>query len=581
MKVGDFDYLLCLGKYKIHFYTMMIYKINKQLLLSLVLLVTVIQTVKATEITTTIDRNRISINESFQITFSATELPDGEPDFSPLEKDFQILHKSQNSHSSWVNGQTSKTIEWVVNVMSRHTGSLVIPPITFGRDFSQATTLLVTKKSTPEANQQKDLFIQVEATPETAFVQSQIIYTLRLYHRVRIVQAKLNEPKMANAVIEKIGEDKNYTTQINGVDYAVIERKYAIFPQKSGISRIEPIVLTAEVVSDNRRKYNSFFSRQGTKTEHVISKAITLDIQAAPDNFTGNHWIPAAGIKIEEKWSGDPQEMKVGEPLTRTLRLIAKGTTVAQLPQLHKKANSLQLKTYPDQAVLKEQKSSEGIIALREEKIAFIPSKAGSYVLSAIEIPWFNTETQKMEIVRIPEMKVIAKGSILSAMDSTDNTSVSTQSTVNQEPEIRLVENKVWMWLSIFLACGWLATVYFLIQQGKPKLQKIPIDSKEVKIKETVKALKLACTENNAVAAKNALLAWGKIKLNSSNLAQIATLSEARLRDEIMLLSQSLYANQSEQWEGKKLFQSFTENSAREKVSANISNELELLNKIG
>jgi len=44
-----------------------------------------------------------------------------------------------------------------------------------------------------------------------------------------------------------------------------------------------------------------------------------------------------------------------------------------------------QLKAYPDQPVLKEQKKVDGMLAFREEKIALIPSKAGSYTLPAIE----------------------------------------------------------------------------------------------------------------------------------------------------------------------------------------------------
>ena len=70
------------------------------------------------------------------------------------------------------------------------------------------------------------------------------------------------------------------------------------------------------------------------------------------------------------------------------------------------------------------------------------------------------------------------------------------------------------------------------------------------------------------------------IKFNSSSLSVIASNSEARLRDEIELLSQSLYADQKVQWQGKKLFQYFVENSAREKVAKKIDDSLEPLYKV-
>jgi hypothetical protein len=44
---------------------------------------------------------------------------------------------------------------------------------------------------------------------------------------------------------------------------------------------------------------------------------------------------------------------------------------------------------------------NDGMVAFREEKIALIPGQAGSYTLPPIEIPWWNTQTQKMEVARI------------------------------------------------------------------------------------------------------------------------------------------------------------------------------------
>ncbi|TAL51743.1 MAG: protein BatD, partial [Methylovulum sp.] len=92
----------------------------------------------AAQINASVDRNPVNIDESFQITFTATDTPDGEPDFSPLEQDFSILSQSQSSSSSWVNGQSSNTIQWIVNVIAKNSGSLVIPAIQFGADSSRS-----------------------------------------------------------------------------------------------------------------------------------------------------------------------------------------------------------------------------------------------------------------------------------------------------------------------------------------------------------------------------------------------------------------------------------------------------------
>src|SRR5664280_983569 len=93
----------------------------------LLLLIFAPQSTFAADIKVSVDRNPVSTDESFQIIFTANESPDDDPDFSPLEQDFSILNQSNSSSSSWINGKSSKTVQWTLNVMAKQTGSLVIP----------------------------------------------------------------------------------------------------------------------------------------------------------------------------------------------------------------------------------------------------------------------------------------------------------------------------------------------------------------------------------------------------------------------------------------------------------------------
>ncbi len=563
----------------------------KKLFFLLLLLIVVPADGFAAQIEVSFDRNPVSLDESFQIIFTANDTPDNDPDFSPLEQDFDVLGQSQSSNSSWINGQSSKTLQWTVNVMAKHTGSLVVPAVKFGNDASQPAAILITEATASKAvDTDDDLFLEVEASPLSPYVQSQVLYTVRLYRRVEIAQAGLNEPELGDAVIEKLGDDSNYTTQINGVNYWVTERKYAIFPQKSGSVTIKPLMLTAEVVANSRPNFNGFFNSQTTRTKKVLSKSVTLDVKPAPATFTGKHWLSAEQLELKEEWSGDNQQIKVGEPLTRTLTLLAKGTTVGQLPEINDgnpvlssvEGNGGQLKTYPDQPVLQEQKKPEGLIAFREEKIAVIPSKAGRYKLPAIEIPWFNSQSQKMEVARIPETTITAID-----VAGTQPTSVAPTALVAQAQKTEATpanppqQPYVWLWVAVFLAIGWAATLaYFLSRRRPAKKPLIEKNEREIRLEDSVKRLRKACAENNAAAAKDALLAWGQQKSGVANLGAIAALSEARLRDEILQLNQILYGKASEPWQGKKLFQAFVEHKAREKIAATDDDKLESLYRL-
>jgi hypothetical protein len=468
--------------------------------------------------------------------------------------------------------------------MAKQRGSLVIPAIKFGKDVSGVSTVLIIEKGrsadtgiTPD----KDLYIEVEATPQDPYIQSQVLYTMRLYTKIDIAQARLNEPELADAVIEKLGDDSSFNTQVNGVNYSVTERKYVIFPQKSGQLTIKPLVLTAEIIASNQPGFNSFFNSQMSKTKQVESKAIVLEVKPVPSSFTGKHWLAAEQLVLKQEWSSDTQQLKVGEPMTRTLSLVAKGTTVGQLPELNASNADDQLKVYPDQPVLKEQKTVDGLMALREEKIAFIPSKAGDYSLPAIEIPWFNTKTQAMEMARIPETKLTAVAGTIQSEVITPIPSAKISELPQQVDKAPAIKNEpasnVWLWTSVFLAVGWLMTVIWFLTKRLGKKPVIEDNEVEINLKACIKTLKYACTNNDALAAKDALLEWGRQKFDCSNLNAIAVLCDARLRDEIVYLNQTLYGQESTQWDGKKLFQAFVENKAREKIVLKEDESLEPL----
>lgn len=549
----------------------------------------------AADIVTSVDRNPVSIDESFKIFFTANDTPDSDPDFAPLEQDFSIVNQGQSSSSSWVNGNYTKSIRWTVEVTANKPGNLVIPAIQFGSDASNPLPIEVTQGTATgdAANTNEEIFLEVKATPEQPYVQSQVVYTVRLYRRVDVAQAELSEPELPDAVIEKLGEDSNYNTVVNGVSYLVTERKYAIFPQKSGVMNIKPLSLTAAVIVDRQPDFRDFFGSRMTKTKRVLSKEVALNVKPAPTSFIGKNWLAAEKLELTQEWSGDSQQMKVGEPLTRTLTLKGVGTTVGQLPELSAIKTDANFKAYPDQPVLNEQKLADGITASRQEKIALIPSIAGKYVLPPIEVPWFNTKTQTMENARIPETTVNVVGIIEnqhSAASLPKPLSPLAQPSAKPETANPILVNtnagqqNIWFWASLFLALGWLATLIYFLKRRPKKLSADADEPQrhryEASLKESIKNLKEACADNDAQGAKNALLAWGKQKFSANNLGAIADCCDARLRDEVTQLNQILYGKDKNQWTGKKLMQAFTENKAMEKIASNDDPVLEPLNRL-
>lgn len=526
------------------------------------LLFTIAPPLFAADISVSVDRNPVNLQESFQITFTANDDPDGEPDFAPLDKDFEILNQSKQQSVQIINWEKTKSIQWVLTVMAKHAGSLVIPAINFGQDSSQFAAVIVNELSDAQVagKTNEDLVLLVEVDSTQPYIQEQVIYTLKLLRKVNISQASLTEPELQDAVIEKLGEDKNYNTRFQGEDYVVTERKYAIFPQKSGTMTIQPLTLTAGVIIPGQRRVNSFFNRQRTRTKRVVSDAIVLAVKAKPAS-AGPDWLPAKQISLQEKWTDQLEQMLVGQPITRTITLYADGATVGVLPELFVDNMPKNLKAYPDQPVLKEEAKNDGVLAFREEKIALIPGQAGRYTLPAIEIPWWNTNTLQMEVARIPERTITA----ITATDSAPGLEpmppiitpapVASNSNEQQETSGLQQASSLWFWLTVFFSCGWLITlVYFLSRKKSQTAKRQGIVEKKSTAE---KDLKKACAKNAPIMAKDALLQWGRELFNQSSLSKIAGQCDPLLQAEILVLNTVLYSAKAEEWQGTELWAAF------------------------
>lgn len=85
---------------------------------------------------------------------------------------------------------------------------------------------------------------------------------------------------------------------IAGRRYLVVERRYALFSQKTGTLNLAPIVFQGEVIKPDSRRgglFGSPFGRFGAPGElrRVQSNPIAIPIQPAPDQTAGNPGCPA------------------------------------------------------------------------------------------------------------------------------------------------------------------------------------------------------------------------------------------------------------------------------------------------
>lgn len=519
----------------------------------------------AAKIEVSLDRNPVPLNESFTLIFSASESPDDDPDFSPLEKDFEVMGQSQSSQFSFNNGQSSRAIEWRVTAMAKRAGTLDIPPIAFGKDRSEPFSVTVLPGTAGRgAAKDEDILLEVEAEPKNPYVQAQVIYTVRVFSRVQMGQARLAGPEAADALIQQLeGEQQSIVTR-DGVQYRLTEVRYAVFPQKSGKLCIEPTRLEAQIPVGGRSVFNPFFNR--SRSQRLQSEPVELEVRPVPPEFAGKHWLPAANLALEDSWAEVPPRSASGEPITRTLTLKAEGATVGLLPELNPQVPEAgDIKQYPDQPVLKEEKRQDGLASVRQQKTALIAPRPGTYRLPAVEIPWWNVKADKMEIAKLPERtwtvspaaQAPAPEPAPPAPEAAPQTPPAPAAPAVAQPSPAPVQGP-WFWLALLFGVGWLGTglAWWLSRRPRTAAEAPPSAASQPE-RHWIEAVERACRANDPAAAKRALVAWASRRWPEPGAEALARHCGGTMGREIDRLNRALYGGGGAEWQGAELWRCF------------------------
>jgi hypothetical protein len=504
----------------------------------------------AAEVQVSIDRNPVQVNESFQLVFSLDADPDRDPDFSALQQDFLILSNRRSSGISIINGEYQRSVKWGLKLMAKQVGEFTVPAIRFGNESSKPFQVTV-KPSSMASVPHDRLVLELLADKSEVFVQGQVILTLRLLSATDISAYQFGDISLQNldAVIEPLGDERQYQTRIADRSYLVLEQQFALFPQQSGRLTVAPA--RAEVRLPSKSSFDPF--RTGGEIRQLRSQSLFVDVAPVPAEFKGPYWLPADKVELREEWQGDLTALVAGEPVTRSLSLLAEGLTAAQLPELEL-IPIAGIKQYPDQAELENRRSGKGVTGERVQKVALIPGTAGRYLVPAINLPWWNLQSGKMEIATIPEREIIV--SAAAGVSIAEPPVAEAQTTLQESAPA--AANPFWLWLSLALASGWmLSALYWWYRLRAPTGATKSSPGEHPDLRQARKQLQQACNDSDAISARRVLLSWGQALLaprRISNLHQLGDTLGADLRHEIEMLNQSLYAPSAESWRGQALW---------------------------
>jgi hypothetical protein len=516
-------------------------------------------------VTASLDRSAVSLSESFDLVLRVdSSITSAEPDLGPLQRDFEVLGNSRSSRITIAGGRNESYTEWRITLMPLRDGRLVIPALRIGSQTSEPLEIEVLASPQNDADSNADVMLQTEIDREEVHVQQQVLLTVRVLHAVNFSRgATLSEPQIADAVLRQLGEN-SYSTDIGGRRYGVFERRYAIFPQKSGELLVPGLDFQASIGSGS-----SWFDQFGNRARLIRLRSEERLLQVKPPQAGGTPWLPASQLTLIETWDKSPQELRIGDSATRSLTITAAGLTGAQLPPLALPEVE-GLRAYPDQAHISDEQSAEGIIGKRIESSAVIPQRSGEFEIPETRLRWWDTVNQRFEEAVIPRRSIRVLDGAGSNTDPGTSTAAATSTipaTVEPAPAATTdsanTASAAWPWMlsTALLALALLFSVWKwrqALHQQPPMTSTMPAAPGNNEA-ELFDAVCKACDDGAARVAAERLLAWARCAFSATRIHSLGDIGnhvrDPHLATAVNAMLASGYAPGPHGWDGSELRQ--------------------------
>lgn len=542
------------------------------------------------DVKATLDRYQAYEGDQLTLTIETNNRNAPQPDLTPLSNDFRILGTRTGTSLRIVNGVRSDKITWRIGLEPRKLGRLQVPSLRVGQELTPPLELTVREIPAEIKEQQaRQLFIETEIEPrDKYYVQQQIPFKVRLLHDGSLVGGELAEPKIGNALVERLGDEVRYTTTRHGRPYTVIERRYVILPERSGELQIPPVrfegkvnapVPLPDMLQQGNSLLNDFFGSSPFRAQgrqlRIESEPAMLEILPRPDELAGN-WLPAEEIRLHDSWTENPPQLRAGEPVTRTITIEARGLTGSQIPVLEP-GEPADTRLYPEQPVIDSRTDGNKVFGFSRQSFTYIPDRAGKLRVPPVELAWWNIEKDQEELAQLSEWDLnVAPGSGAIARPpaqsapsgNPDETSSTVTDSENQSPlpesaETGLLERYWWVLLLLLIV----PLLYLLarkksrapqkeVARKKPAEAPVSTDAPQPVFKTAIERLEQACRQNRPTDAATALLSAAEASWPEDpprTLGALAARFEGKAAEQVMLLDRALYAGEGSEWKGMDL----------------------------
>jgi hypothetical protein len=343
-----------------------------------------------------LDRDRIESGETVTLNIETDQAGVAAPDYAPLEAEFVLSgHSSRRSHEL-VNGQRRSRSLFGVALAPRREGVLTVPALRVGNATTGPLSLTVLPGSTAPARAGQPAFIEAEPDSREPYVQQSIGYVLRLYYATPLVSGQLDQPVPEGASLQRIGSDLQYTRDVAGRRYTVVERRFQLVPERSG-------TLTVPAAHFEGRGVGGFFDDMFGSTRRELratGPVQTLQVRPMPDDAP-QPWLPVHALDL--RYLEAPQAVRAGEAANVVVEAVLDGGTGTQLPALELRAGD-GAQVFAEPAQIDESFDNGRLRSRVVRRFSVVPARAGPLQVSAPRLAWWDVGAGIARTATLPDL---------------------------------------------------------------------------------------------------------------------------------------------------------------------------------
>ena len=399
-----------------------------------------------------LDRDRIEVGETTTLNIETDQAAARMPDFDALLPDFVLSGHSSNRGMERVNGQLRDRVLFAVALKPRREGLVTVPALRVGNESTSPLQLTVSPASTAPARAGEPAFIEGEADSQEPYVQQSIGYTLRLYYATPLVSGQLDQPQPEGAAMQRVGSDVQYTREVSGRRYTVVERRFLVIPERSG-------TLTIPGARFEGTGVGGFFDDMfgsGRRALRADGAPRILQVRPVPDGAP-QPWLPLHALEL--RYLATPQSVRAGDAAIIDVELVADGAAASQLPDLSLSAiEGAQVLPEPAQV---DESFEHGRLRTRiTRRFALVPVAEGRLQVPGPRMQWWDVRAGVARTASLPALAL--------EVGAGDPAAAEVGEVAHVAPAAGMATVRdagPWPWLALGFALLWVATLAWALRR--------------------------------------------------------------------------------------------------------------------